>query len=125
MRVLILGGDGMLGHELFLRLRSSHDARVTLRQPLTAYSSQGLFELSNAFCGIEMRTVGALERVLGEFRPQAVINAVGIVKQRPESEDAITSIEVNALLPHRLALACRPLGARVIHLSTDCVFTGD
>jgi dTDP-4-dehydrorhamnose reductase len=125
MKVLILGGDGMLGHELYLHLRANHDARVTLRQPLAAYVSQGLFDAANAFGGVEMRTPGALERVLSEFRPQAVINAVGIVKQRPESEDAITSIEVNALLPHRLALACRPLGARVVHLSTDCVFTGE
>src|SRR5678815_6093132 len=46
-------------------------------------------------------------------------------RQRPESEDAIVSIEVNSLMPHRLALACRAAGARVVHLSTDCVFSGD
>src|SRR6185295_3880004 len=51
-------------------------------------------------------------------------NAVGIVKQRPESEEAIASIEVNSLLPHRLAVGCRSLGAQLVHLSTDCVFSG-
>lgn len=125
MKLLVLGGDGMLGHELFLRLRQAHDTRVTLRQPLAAYSSKGLFTAANAFAGIDVRSYAALERVLGEFRPDAVVNAVGIVKQRPESEDAIVSIEVNALLPHRLALSCRAIGARLIHLSTDCVFSGD
>jgi len=125
MRVLVLGGDGMLGHEVFLHLRADHEARVTLRQPVGAYASQGLFDSTNAFGGIEVRTPGAMERVLADFRPQAVVNAIGIVKQRPEAEEAIMSIEVNSLLPHRLALACRGLGARVIHLSTDCVFTGE
>lgn len=125
MKILILGGDGMLGHEVFLHLRASHDARVTLRQPLASYASHGLFEVANAFGGIDVRAPGAVEHVLDQFRPQAVVNAVGIVKQRPEAEDAITSIEVNSLLPHRLALACRGLNARLVHLSTDCVFTGE
>jgi dTDP-4-dehydrorhamnose reductase len=125
MRVLVLGGDGMLGHEAFLHLRAGHDARVTLRQPLAAYASQGLFDATNAFGGVDARTAGAVERTIAEFRPQAVVNAIGIVKQRPEAEEAILSIEVNSLLPHRLALACRQVGARVIHLSTDCVFTGE
>ena len=125
MKVLVLGGDGMLGHELFRQLCGPHDARVTLRQPLSAYAAKGLFERGNAFAGVDARTAGRVEAVLDEFRPEAVVNAIGIVKQRAESEEALASIEVNALLPHRLALACRSAGARLIHLSTDCVFSGD
>jgi dTDP-4-dehydrorhamnose reductase len=125
MKVLVLGGDGMLGHELFRQLRGSHDARVTLRQPFSAYAAKGLFERGNAFAGVDARAAGRVEAVLEEFRPGAVVNAIGIVKQRPEAEEALASIEVNALLPHRLALACRATGARLIHLSTDCVFSGD
>jgi dTDP-4-dehydrorhamnose reductase len=125
VKVLVLGGDGMLGHELFLSLRARHEVRVTLRQPLASYSAHGLFDAANAYAGIEVRTAGKLEEVVGEFRPQAVVNCIGIVKQRPESEDAIVSIEVNSLMPHRLALACRAAGARLVHLSTDCVFSGE
>jgi dTDP-4-dehydrorhamnose reductase len=125
VKVLVLGGDGMLGHELFLALRARHEARVTLRQPLSAYGAQGLFNGDNAYAGVEVRTAGKLEEVVEDFRPQAVVNCIGIVKQRPESEDAIVSIEVNSLMPHRLALACRAAGARLIHLSTDCVFSGE
>lgn len=125
MKVLVLGGDGMLGHELFRELRSRHEARVTLRQPLSAYAAKGLFDRTNAFAGVDARAAGRVEAVLEEFRPEAVVNAIGIVKQRPESEEALASIEVNALLPHRLALACRSCGARLIHLSTDCVFSGE
>lgn len=124
MKILILGGDGMLGHELFFQLRQRHETRVTLRQALASYSSYGLFERANTFDGIDARTHGAVEKVLSDYKPQAVVNAVGIVKQRPESEEAIASIEVNSLLPHRLALGCRRLGAQLVHLSTDCVFSG-
>lgn len=124
MRILVLGGDGMLGHELFTNLRTRHETRVTLRQPLAAYSARGLFTASNAFAGVDVRTQGHLEQVLREFNPDAVVNAVGIVPQRPESKQAIVSIEVNALVPHRVAIACRGT-ARLIHLSTDCVFSGD
>jgi dTDP-4-dehydrorhamnose reductase len=57
-------------------------------------------------------------------RPDAVVNAIGIVKQRNDSKEAIPSIEVNALFPHRLAQACKAAGARLVHMSTDCVFSG-
>jgi dTDP-4-dehydrorhamnose reductase len=114
----------MLGHELFGQLRGEHDARVTLRQPLAAYA-RGLFEPRNAFAGIDVRAAGQVEAAIEGFKPQAVVNAVGIVKQRPESDEALASIEVNALFPHRLALACRAAGALLVHLSTDCVFSGD
>ena len=124
MKVLVLGGDGMLGHELFLMLRGRHETRVTLRQPLAAYAAGGLFDAGNAYAGVDIRMSGKIDEVVGEFNPQAVVNCVGIVKQRPESEDAIVSIEVNSLMPHRLALACRAAGARLVHLSTDCVFSG-
>ena len=124
MKVLVLGGDGMLGHELFFQLRQRHETRVTLRQPLAAYSGYRLFERSNAFDGIDVRAPDSVEQVLRDYKPQAVINAVGIVKQRPESEEALMSIEVNSLLPHRLALGCEDVGAQLVHLSTDCVFSG-
>jgi dTDP-4-dehydrorhamnose reductase len=125
MRILILGGDGMLGHQLLLRLRRGHEARATLRQGAAAYAAWPMFDARSAYFGVNVRTDRPLEAVFAEFRPEAVVNAVGIVKQRPEAEEAIDSIEVNALLPHRLALLCRKSGARLIHMSTDCVFSGD
>ncbi len=124
MRILILGGDGMLGHRLFAHLRQRHEARVTLRRDLAAYSGYGLFDRTNSFDRVDLRGVDRLSQVLGEFRPQAIINAVGIVKHQAEAADAITTIEVNALLPHRLEALCRSSGTRLVHMSTDCVFSG-
>jgi len=125
MKVLILGGAGMLGHQLLRELQSRHDTRVTLRQSLPAYASSGLFNASNSYSDVDVCASGRVEQVLTDFRPAVVVNAVGIVKQRPEAQDSILSIEVNSLLPHRLALDCRAVGARLIHLSTDCVFSGE
>ena len=124
MRVLILGGDGMLGHQLLRHFAPRHETRVTLRQAVSAYASFGLFTPANSYGGVELTSSDALAQVLADFRPDAVINAVGIVKQRPTAEEAIPSIEINALFPHRLALACATAGARLVHMSTDCVFSG-
>jgi dTDP-4-dehydrorhamnose reductase len=124
MRLLILGGDGMLGHQLFRHMRGGHQVKVTLRQDLASYAAFRLFDRDNAYHGLDARDTEAMMRVLDEFRPEVVVNAVGIVKQRRDANDAIASIEINSLLPHRLAVLCRGAGARLIHFSTDCVFSG-
>jgi dTDP-4-dehydrorhamnose reductase len=122
LRVLILGGDGMLGHQLLLHLRDRHEVRVTLRRPLSAYERYGLFDRGNSYPEVDARDEDRLLEVMADFRPEAVVNAVGIVKQRESAKAAIPSLEINALLPHRLAVMCRAAGARLVHMSTDCVF---
>jgi dTDP-4-dehydrorhamnose reductase len=124
MRLLILGGDGMLGHQLLKQWRRVHDVRVTLRRDLSDYAPFGLFDRTNAFDGVDVRSAESLVGVFAEFQPEVVVNAVGIVKQRSDAKQAIPSLEINALLPHRLAQLCRVRGARLIHISTDCVFSG-
>jgi dTDP-4-dehydrorhamnose reductase len=124
MRVLILGGDGMLGHQLFRHFIDRHETRVTLRQGRDAYAGYGLFQLDSAYYGIDAKQIDGLLQAISDFKPEAVINAIGIVKQRSEAKEIIPSLEINALLPHRLTLICGAAGARLIHLSTDCVFSG-
>jgi len=123
MRVLVVGGDGMLGHELFSALGGTHDVRVTLRRPLSHYVPLGRFAGESAYAGVDVRVPGALDDVLARFRPEVICNAAGMIKQRPDA-DAVASIEVNALFPHRLAALAADVGARVLHISTDCVFSG-
>jgi dTDP-4-dehydrorhamnose reductase len=124
MRILILGGDGMLGHQLFKTLSARHDARVTLRQGLLAYKEFNLFSAENAYERVEVGSLDRLIDVLGEFRPEAVVNAVGIVKQRSAAKEDIPSLEINSLFPHRLGGLCKAAGMRLVHMSTDCVFSG-
>ncbi len=66
-----------------------------------------------------------LERFLLQHRPRVVINCVGVIKQRPESAVALPSIMLNSLLPHLLAEMCKGWGGRLIHFSTDCIFSGN
>jgi len=125
MRILIIGGDGMLGHQLFKHLSASYDARVTLRQALPVYGKYGLFNEENSFTDVDVRSTDRLEETLDEFQPDAVINAAGVIKQRHSAKESIPSIEINALFPHRLAMLSAAYGARMIHISTDCVFSGN
>jgi dTDP-4-dehydrorhamnose reductase len=128
MRILILGGDGMLGHSFFVHLgsvKARPDVRVTLRQEMKAYQAYGIFTPANAFACIDARSIERLVEVLAEFQPEVVINCVGIVKQRSAAKESIPCLELNALLPHRLAILCKMIGARLVHLSTDCVFSGN
>ena len=124
MRILILGGDGMLGHRIFRHLRPRHDVGVTLRQDLVAYRDYGLFDGHSAYAGIDVRQFDRLVEVVADFAPDAIVNCVGIVKQRSEAKDYLASLEINALLPHRLALVARTAKVRLVHISTDCVFSG-
>jgi nucleoside-diphosphate-sugar epimerase len=116
MRILILGGDGMLGHQLLRHFKDRHDVRVTLRLGREAYEAYRLFEPGMAFYGIDARQMDALLHLIEDFRPEAVVNAIGIVKQRSEAKEVIPSLEINSLLPHRLVLVCRIVGARLIRL---------
>lgn len=123
MRILILGGDGMLGHQLLLDYQDRHDVKVTLRKTLSEYEGYGLYNQSNAITGVDVRDMNALQNALQGFSPEVVINATGIVKQANEAKAHIPSIEINALFPHKLADLCKG-SARVVHMSTDCVFSG-
>lgn len=124
MKILVLGGDGMLGHQLVESLGSRHEVQATLRSESGRYGAISRYLPERVHFGINAQDFSTFRRVIETTRPEAVINAVGVVKQRPEADEAIASLEVNALLPHRLATVCTEVGARLIQISTDCVFSG-
>lgn len=74
--------------------------------------------------GVDVENVDALTTVFARCKPQVVINCIGLVKQHAEAEDPLQALPVNAMLPHRLARLCQLSGARLVHVSTDCVFNG-
>lgn len=124
MRCLILGGDGMLGHQLLKSWGAKYDVRVTLRQPLAQYERFGLFTAENAFDGVDVRNTDRVLEVIAAHRPNVVVNAAGVIKQRPAASESLPSLEINAVFPHRLRLMCKAMRARMVHISTDCVFSG-
>jgi dTDP-4-dehydrorhamnose reductase len=122
MNVLILGGAGMLGHKMFQILRERlPDVWCTVREPLPSVS---LFAEGNVLTKLDAGDWPALERLLRDRRPRVIINCVGVIKQRALAKSAVPSIAINSLLPHRLAELVAGWHGRLIHFSTDCVFSG-
>jgi len=124
LRLLILGGSGMLGHQLWRGLHAQHDTWVTLRRPVPDFAVHNLFDEAKAIQFDDITDDTALERALDQAKPEAVINCVGLIKQRDEASDEALTLRVNAEFPHRLAKRCGEAGARLIHFSTDCIFAG-
>jgi dTDP-4-dehydrorhamnose reductase len=124
MRILILGGGGMLGHQLVAVLQKEFETWSTLRGSVSAYERHGLFDPQRTLGGIDVLNFDAVMEVMAKVRPDAVINCVGIIKQLAAAKDPFLSVAINALLPHRLHRLCQATGARLIHFSTDCVFSG-
>lgn len=125
MNVLVLGANGMLGHRLLASL-PGHGHRVvgTVRgKPEEFRGSVGGAD-TKIVGGITVESANAVERLIEAERPAVVLNCIGVVKQMAQGQDPLTAIPVNALFPHRVAKACADAGARLIHFSTDCVFSG-
>lgn len=124
MKVLILGGSGMLGHKLYQRLAPRLTTYATVREPVSNYEYLGIFDSSQLIGAVVAEDFGTVERALAVCQPDVVVNCIGIVKQDAAAKDPIASITVNSLFPHRLARLCHQAQARLIQLSTDCVFSG-
>ena len=125
MKVLVLGASGMLGNAVF---------RVFAHSP--GYQVFGSVRSARALCllandlqsrvieGVDVENIDNLTRLFAVVHPDVVINCVGLVKQLAEADDPLSAIPINALLPHRLARLCEVAGARLVHMGTDCVFSG-
>ena len=113
----------MLGHKLCQVLSLRFEVFATVRKQVSDYDRFNLFNPKHLLGGIDGRRAGDILTAFAWAKPDVVLNAAGIVPQR-EPTDVIEYLEVNSVLPHRLALACQSCGARLIHFSTDCVFSG-
>ncbi len=121
MKVLIVGATGMLGHKLMQGLSSRHLVLGTIRERENPYAELKGF---NLFTDVNVENLDSIENVINKECPDIVINCVGIIKQLEESKNALTTIKINALLPHQMAELCDKVNAKLIHISTDCVFSG-
>lgn len=123
-RVLILGAGGMLGHKLCHRYRDRFDTWATVRKSPSKYTQYNLLPDNRLVGGVDAFNFDTVVRAIGEVEPDVIINCIGIIKQLPTAKDPYVSIAVNALFPHRLADLCAAANARLVHISTDCVFSG-
>ena len=125
MKILILGGHGMLGHRLWLNLQKEHEVWVTVRQTSSPFPDLPEFPSKRVRTDVDASNFDQVTRALASIQPDLVINCIGLIKQMGHlARDPIMSISLNALLPHRVSLICRAAKIRMIHISTDCVFSG-
>jgi len=124
MRILVVGGSGMLGHKLVQFLQKRHFVGTTIRGNFGEIESYGIFQKENTFENVDVENFSVIEQVVETFQPQVVINAVGVIKQLPTAKNAVKTILLNSLFPHQLAELTQQLGVRLITIGTDCVFDG-
>lgn len=126
MRILVFGASGMIGSAMF-RVLSRKDewsvfGTVRSKETVRFFSPHSA---PNLLTNIDVDKPDALVRVFAQVKPDVVINCIGLTKHHKESDDPLLAIPLNALLPHRIAELCSVAGARLIHISTDCVFSGN
>jgi dTDP-4-dehydrorhamnose reductase len=125
IKVLILGAGGMLGHKLMQLWPAKYDVIGTVRKSVRTYHCGGIINRDLLIDNVDVNDFSLLENIFSRIQPHFIINCVGVIKQLEAANDPLIAISINSLLPHKLAGLCRAVDARLIHISTDCVFSGD
>ena len=123
MKILILGGEGMFGSGLVKNLSSSFELAYTVH--LQKKTQNKLDSKIKRYENVNAFDMHSMAKVFADFRPDIVINAIGIVKQKVTIDSEVETIELNALFPFKLQKLCELMSCKLILLSTDCVFKGD
>jgi len=123
---MVLGAAGMLGHKVFQHLSASYETLAGVRNRWEALPEpvRQILPRARTLAIGDAGDWDTLSTAIRDLRPALVINCIGIIKQRDEAKSAVPSLTINSLLPHRLAEELAGWGGRLIHFSTDCVFSG-
>jgi dTDP-4-dehydrorhamnose reductase len=125
MKILVVGSSGMIGSTVLRVLSEKNDSDVfgSIRdESCKRFFSESI--AARLIAGVDVEQTDHLVKLLDQLRPDVVVNCAGLTKHKPEADDPLVSIPINTLMPHRLAGLCKLVGARLIHISTDCVFSG-
>lgn len=126
MKILVIGATGMLGNTLYRFFCGTPE--IEAFGSLRDARSKSMFDSSirdNLISGVDVGDINSLIGLYGQVRPDVVVNCIGVIKQLGNANDPLQAIPINSLLPHTLARLSEATGARLVHLSTDCVFRGD
>ena len=114
MKVLILGGTGMAGHTISVYFKEAgHD--------VTSFSRSKVDYCKNV--NGDITDFKNLKMIINEGQYDAIINAIGVLNQDAEDNKS-NAVLLNSYLPHFLSDTTKEMKTRVIHMSTDCVFSG-
>ena len=125
-KLVILGANGMLGNALlrFFANKMNYEVHGTVRSGNSIQKLQSLAPRARLVTGVDVESLDSLTCMFAMVQPDIVINCIGVVKQLVDANDPMIALPINALLPHRLARLAQVAGARLVHVSTDCVFSG-
>lgn len=125
VKILILGASGMLGNALIKYFTLQKRYKVTgLVRSEKAISLFPEDQKKYLISGFDVQNFPKLENYLAKNRPDVLINCIGVVKQLEVSNDPIITLPINSIFPHKLLNLCLTHSIRMIHMSTDCVFSG-
>jgi dTDP-4-dehydrorhamnose reductase len=125
MNILVLGASGMIGSAMFRVLSSNiawHVWGTSRATGCQEFFPQALRD--KLMTGVDVERQDAIVRTFARVRPDVVVNCIGLTKHHMEVSNTQLALKLNAMLPHSLADLCAAAGARLIHVSTDCVFVG-
>lgn len=118
----------MLGHKVFQVFNEEYETHASflcLSDYTSAFPVYREVPASRIHLGVNALDFVALNSLIDDVKPDIVVNCIGLIKQLEEASDYILAIKMNSVLPHNLAKICSEHGARLVHVSTDCVFSGD
>ncbi len=125
MKVLVMGGSGMLGHKLVQVWQNRYDVWTTIRNNFQDYEKYKIYKPERTFENINILNKGSVEATIEQIKPNVVVNAIGIIKQIPLAKNVIATLSINSIFPHQLSELAEKFQFRLINISTDCVFSGE
>ncbi len=123
MRLLIFGITGLIGSSVFRVLSddSVYEVYGTCRNDKDKHFFENKEKIISS---IDVFSIDAIQALINNIRPNVIINCIGVTKHLPQISNYATTITVNSLWPHELAKLADDIGAKLIQVSTDCVFSG-
>jgi len=123
-KVLVLGGSGMLGHKAYQALGERFETWATVRGPQATGAAAEVLEPDRTIGSVNATDPESVERAISKSGAEVVVNAIGVIKQLKAASSEVPTIRINSLFPHEVAEIAARHDARLIHISTDCVFSG-
>ncbi len=114
----------MLGHKLVQVFKEKFDVWTTIRSNFDKYKKFGILDKKKTIENLSVEDLKTVEKIISRIHPDVIINAVGIIKQVQTSRDVVKTLTINSIFPHHLAVIAEKNEARLINISTDCVFNG-
>ncbi len=124
MKLLIFGGTGMLGHTLVRTMSNYFDVLATIRGGFDSVAHLGIFDEGRTIENVDATQIDTVERAFDIAQPEIVINSIGLIKHKLAESEPSETIYLNSTFPQHLARISRDRGARLISISTDCVYDG-